>query len=87
MVFCGFCFLDLGVVDPWYNASYLHGYRSGDNDHVRSFPNWPQCPFGYLLDLDRISGLEQRETDCGLGVQLGLLDGLMRRLYAGLEGL
>lgn len=46
----GFHFLDLGVVNPWHNVSYLHGCRSGENHCVWFFPGWFQHAFGYMLD-------------------------------------
>lgn len=51
-IVCGFCSLDLGVVNLWYNASYIHGRWNGD-------PGWFQCPFGYLLYPDGITDLKQ----------------------------
>lgn len=60
-------FLDLGKVDPWYNIRYLYSHRSGDNHLVVSFPSWFQGPFGYLFDLDSITGLEQWKTGERLG--------------------
>ena len=35
------------MVDPWYNASYLHNYKSEDSHCVGSFPSWFQNCFGY----------------------------------------
>ena len=82
-IFCCLHFLDLGVVDPWYNASYLHDHRSGGNQHGVSFPSWFQCPFGYLLNLGGTTG----GIDGGLAGQLGIWDDPMHSLYAELEGL
>lgn len=64
---CGSHFLDLGEVDPWYNARYLYSCASGDNHFVVSFPNWLQGLFGYLFDPDSITGLEQWKTGERLG--------------------
>lgn len=75
------------MVDPWYNASYLHDHRGGDYHHVGFFPSWFQCPFGYLLNLCGTTGLKQGETDGGLAGQLGIWDNPMNSLYTELEGL
>lgn len=79
--------IDLGVMTPWCDASYLHDSRSGENQYVRSFPSWFQHHFGHLLDPDSITKLKQEQTGCRFRGQLFLSASLMNSLYGGLEGL
>lgn len=81
------CLIDLGVMTPWCDASYLHGSRSGENYYVGSFPSWFQHHLGHLLDPNNIAKLKQEQTGCRFRGQLFLSARLMDSLYGGLEGL
>lgn len=80
---CGFHFLHMGVIEPWYNTNYLHTHKSEENNHVGYFPSLLQCTFGYLLDKDSTGGLEHREIGSGFRGWLEILDSL-NSLYRGL---
>lgn len=80
---CSSCLIDLGVMTPWCDASYLHGSRSGENHYVGSFPSWFQHHFGHLLDPDSITKLKQEQTGCRFKGQLFLSVSLMDTFMVG----
>ena len=83
---CGFYFLDLGVVDPWCNASYLHSHRNGEN-HCAGilFTSLLNFSFSYAFDPDRITLLEQGKSNSGLRSWPGHLNSPINSFFGGLD--